>query len=366
MEQEYRDRVNKFVKKLQDESIDATVLFGQENTRYFTGFQVNQLTESVLIIEQDGSISYLVPRLDFFRAKRDCWIESIHAFLEDTPDYLAPLRKLVKSKWKTIGIEQGSITLHHLSYIQGIFNGNLKAIEQLMTEQRKVKTANEIVKLRKAGEIASLTMNMAKNYIVENKQITEREVTGFAKYVMDKNGAENYSFEPFIMSGIDSALPRRVSSMKSLKEGELILFDMGCIYQGYCSDITRTFCLGEASEEQKEIYQIALEAQQLAIKTIKPGVIAQEVDRVARDFIKKHGFGEFFPHLTGHGLGIGIHEYPIIDEGEESILEENMVVTIEPGVYVPNIGAARIEDMILVTKDGYEYLTSSPREMILN
>jgi len=363
---EHNHRVNKLIKKLQNNKVDAAIIFEQSNIRYFTDFPVNQSTESVLIVESDGRTTYLVPRLDLLRAERDCWIKNIHSFLEDTTDYLAPLRKLVRSSWKKIGIEESSISLHHLSYIKDMFTGETVSIDSIISQQRMIKSKQEIDQLRKAADIASLTMNKAKEYILENGLVTEREVTGYAKYMMDKHGAENYSFEPFIMSGLDSALPRRVSTTKQLVEGELILFDMGSIYNGYCSDITRTFCLGKASTKQKEIFQVALEAQENAIKSIKPGAISSEVDKVARDYITKHGYGEYFPHLTGHGLGLGVHEHPIIDQGEESILQEGMVVTIEPGIYVPSIGAARIEDMILITKNGYEYLTSSSKNLILS
>lgn len=363
---EFKKRVAKFADNMKAAGIDTSVLFNQGHIRYFTNFRVNQAAETVLIIGNDASISFLVPRLDLFRAKIDCWIDHIVSFLEDTPDYLAPLRKLLNREWKTIGIEQNTISAHHLSYISDICKGRMEPIDSLLVNQMKIKTDWEIEKLKKAAHIASLSMNEVKRYIALNQNVTEREATGYAKYTMEKNGAENYSFEPFMMSGLDAALPRRVSTDKVLTEGELILFDMGCIYDGYCSDITRTFSLGQPSMKQKEIFDIALKAQKKAIGAIKPGVRSHEVDAVARDFITESGYGEYFPHLTGHGLGLFVHEHPILDKGEESILMENMVLTVEPGIYVPEIGAARIEDMILVTEDGYEYLTTSSRELLLN
>ncbi|MBM7714831.1 Xaa-Pro aminopeptidase [Bacillus thermophilus] len=362
---EFQKRIEQFAKRMKQEHIDASILFDQSHIRYFSGFIVNQVTESVLIIESDGTVSYLVPRLDFYRAERDCWIEKIESFLEDTPDYLAPLRKIVNKNWQKIGIEQNIITVRHLSYIKDICKGNLTSVDLLLEDQMKIKSEWEIANLRQAANIASLTMDETKRYISENTGVTEREASGYAKYIMNKNGAENVSFEPFIMSGLDAALPRRISTNKVLTEGELILFDMGCIYNGYCSDITRTFSLGQVSDKQKEVFEIALEAQKKAVKAIKPGEHVQTIDAIARDYITEHGYGEYFPHLTGHGLGMAVHEYPILDQGEKSILQKNMIVTIEPGVYMPGVGAARMEDMILVTDSGYEYLTTSSRVLLL-
>lgn len=360
-----KDRVQTFAQRMKNENIDAAVILNQSSIRYFTNFTMNQVAESVLIIEQDGSVSYLVPKLDYDRALRDCWIENIYEYAEDTPDHLSPLRNLVSREWETLGIEKSSITVQHLTYIEDIFKGDLQSIDPLIEQQLKVKSEAEIELLRKSAEIASYTMNQVMDYILNNKDVTEREATGYAKYIMGKNGAENYSFQPFMMSGTDSALPRRIPTTKKLTEGELIVFDMGCIYEGYCSDITRTFAIGEVNEKQQEIYDVAYEAQQRSIAAIKPGRSAEEIDAVARDYITENGYGAYFPHLTGHGLGLNVHEYPILDVGEKAILEKNMVITMEPGIYVPDVGAVRIEDMILVTDNGYEYLTDSPRDLIL-
>lgn len=365
MEIDYQERVAQLTNRIEKNEMDAAILFNQSTIRYFTGFRVNGETESVLVIESDGTTKFLVPRLDVKRAERDCWISEIQSFLEDTPDYLAPLRGFINKDWNSIGIERKGITVNHLNYVQSIFTGEKKSLDGLVEQQLKVKTPAEIAIIRKSAEIASITMNEVKDYIFNNNNVTEQEASGYAKYVMEKQGAENYSFEPFIMSGTDGSLPRRVSTTKKLVENELILFDMGAIYEGYCSDITRTFALQRVNQEQESLFNIALKAQQKAIEAIKPGQVAKDIDAIARDHITANGYGEHFPHLTGHGLGVDIHEYPILDQGEESVLEENMVITMEPGIYVDNIGAARVEDMILVTKDGYEYLTSSPRDLIL-
>ena len=143
-----------------------------------------------------------------------------------------------------------------------------------------------------------------------------------------------------------------------------MILDLGAIYEGYCSDLTRTFGLGDLTRAQEKIFKVALKAQQAAIAAIKPGMIAAKIDAVAREIIQREGYGEYFPHLTGHGVGLSIHELPIIDKGVETPLTSGMVTTIEPGIYLAGVGAARIEDMVLVTDTGYELLTKAERELI--
>jgi len=172
------------------------------------------------------------------------------------------------------------------------------------------------------------------------------------------------SFEPFLVSGENGWLPQRISSRKPLQAGELALLDMGAVYDGYCSDLTRTFAVGEVDAEKRRIFRIAYTAQQAAIAAIKPGMRACDVDAVAREIIAAEGLGEYFPHLTGHGVGLSTHEPPILDRDVEMVLEPGMVVTVEPGIYLPGVGAARVEDMVLVTPTGHEVLTTTPRELV--
>ncbi|EUJ66008.1 proline dipeptidase [Listeria fleischmannii FSL S10-1203] len=156
----------------------------------------------------------------------------------------------------------------------------------------------------------------------------------------------------------------RLATLK-LKKGDLVLFDLGVVHKGYCSDITRTVAFGEITDEQKKIYDTVLDAQQKAIAKVRAGVPAKELDITARDTIRAAGYGEFFPHRLGHGLGASVHEFPSITETNEMPLSENMVFTIEPGIYVPGVAGVRIEDDIVVTKDGYEILTEFPKELLV-
>lgn len=362
---EYRERVAALVERLGKKELDVALLFDQASIRYFTGFRLNRATSSILIVDRDGELTFIVALLDFERAKRDCWIENALHFPEDTPDYLAILREPLRGHPKRIGIEPNVLTYYQAEYLQRLCNGAvLQSVEEDLAELRAIKSAQELAAIRGAAAIADKAMDEALKRATTARGATEEEVSTYAEYVMRLEGAEGTSFEPFLMSGENAWLPQRVSSNKSLNKGELILLDMGAVYQGYCSDLTRTFSLGGLNKEQRRIFEVAYEAQQAAIEAIQPGKQAGEIDRVAREVIEEEGYGKHFPHLTGHGLGLSVHEQPVINRGVDTVLEPNMVVTVEPGIYLPGVGAARVEDMVLITETGHEVLTKMERELI--
>ncbi len=359
----FERRVDRMVELLKQKGLDAAILGNRANVRYFTGVRFNTASFSILFISKTGDVVFLTAVLDYNRVKQTCWIKDIREFPEDNPNYLDPLKKILHNrKIGRIGVEFSTVTVERENLIKEVTNADLINLDQDMLLLRAVKEPGEIDLIRSAAKIADEAMTKAVESIRQG--IREYQISAIAQDVMMRAGVEGLSFEPFVMSGANSWLPQRFSSEKELKKGELALFDMGCIFKGYCSDITRTFSLGGISDEQKNMFNVAYEAQQMAINAIRPGIKAEDVDKVARDYIKEKGFGKHFPHLTGHGLGLDIHEMPIIDEGFDMVLQPGMVVTIEPGIYVEGLGAARVEDMVLVTDDGHEVLTYAPRELI--
>ncbi|MBI5747674.1 MAG: aminopeptidase P family protein, partial [Nitrospinae bacterium] len=186
----------------------------------------------------------------------------------------------------------------------------------------------------------------------------ENEIAIEMEYQLRKEGAEGIPFDIIVASGERGALPHGIASDKIIKDGELVILDFGSRYMGYNSDCTRTLSVGRLDERQKDIYSIVLDAQREAIKSIKPGLKASEIDSKARQFIIEKGYGENFGHSTGHGVGLEVHENPRIAEGQDDIIKEGMVFTVEPGIYIHGWGGVRIEDMVLVTKEGCEVLTS--------
>ena len=195
--------------------------------------------------------------------------------------------------------------------------------------------------------------------------MTELQVSNELEFFMRKRGATSSSFDTIVASGVRSALPHGVASDKVIEVGDFVTLDFGAIYNGYISDTTRTVAVGEPSEQLKEIYQVVLDSQLLALEKVKPGMTGKEADAIARDYIASKGYGEAFGHSLGHGIGLEVHEGPGLSFRSDVVLEPGMVITIEPGIYLPNIGGVRIEDDALVTENGLEKLTHSTKELLI-
>lgn len=361
---DYVTRVDAFATKMGEQGLDLTLLFDRDNIRYFTGFRLNRVVSSILALPRDGNPTYIVAQLDLKRAERDCWIERVIPFPEDTPNYLTALVPLFRIPPRRIGVEKDSLTLSQAEYVKDLAGEGVELVDvrRVTVKLRAIKSEEEIACIRQAVSIVDRVMEQLLKEV--RPGVTEAELAGKVEYLTREAGAEGTSFEPFMMSGENAWLPQRVASSKPLQEGELALLDMGAIYEGYCSDLTRTFAVGEASQEQRRLFQVAWRAQQAAVETIRPGIRACEVDEVARKVIETEGLGAYFPHLTGHGIGVSAHEAPILDQWVETVLQPGMIVTVEPGIYLPGVGAARVEDMVLVTSTGYELLTSAPRNLV--
>ena len=237
-----------------------------------------------------------------------------------------------------------------------LIDGN-NAIEQI----RIVKDETEITKIKKACQIITETLKEVMEIIEPG--LRELDIATELAYTMRKKGALGEAFESIVVSGERSSLPHGKPSEKIIREGELITIDTGANYQKYNSDMTRTFIIGKENKKQKEIYQIVFNAQKIAMESLKPGMKCNEVDKIARDIIKDKGYGDYFGHGLGHGVGLDIHESPRLSTNDKTVLLPGMIVTVEPGIYLPEIGGVRIEDTVLITEDGYEILTWFPKEM---
>jgi Xaa-Pro aminopeptidase len=189
---------------------------------------------------------------------------------------------------------------------------------------------------------------------------SEREVAGQIKTLLGKFGSKP-AFRIIVASGKRSAKPHGFATKKRIKRGDLVVIDFGAVYNGYCSDITRTLVVGIPTRKQRRVYRIVREAQRKAIKAVKAGKACLEIDRVARQYIEKHGFGKYFIHNTGHRIGKRVHEAPKISKKNRNKLRKGMVITIEPGIYIKGWGGVRIEDMVLVTQAGCRVLTRTPK-----
>ena len=227
---------------------------------------------------------------------------------------------------------------------------------------RRIKTPEEIARMTKAQEIT----DRAFAYILGELKpgVTELEIAAKLEFWMKTHGAEDIAFASVIASGIHSSMPHATPSRKKLEPGDFITMDFGARYEGYCSDMTRTVVLGKASEKQKEIYRIVLEAQIAGLAAVRAGIPGAEADRAARSVIERAGYGECFGHALGHSVGLEVHERPSLSPKDTTVLRAGMIETVEPGIYVPGFGGVRIEDMVVVTEEGCQDLTRSPKELI--
>jgi Xaa-Pro aminopeptidase len=239
----------------------------------------------------------------------------------------------------------------------------LKPIKKIVETLRMVKDEDELSFIRQASEIADHAFSRILEVIQPGMK--EKDVALKLEFFMRERGASSSSFDIIVASGKRSALPHGIASEKELEIGDLITLDFGALYRGYASDITRTIMLGTPNQRQEEIYNIVLTAQMETIDKIRPGMTGVEADHIAREVITNRGYGEFFGHGTGHGLGSEVHEDPRLSKQGKIELIPGMVVTVEPGIYLPDFGGVRIEDDILITEMGCEVLTKSKKELIV-
>ena len=279
------------------------------------------------------------------------------------------LELLKKHGIKSIMIENMEISLNLANRLQMMFNSlniNLlmdDTLDILIEDIRMIKSNYEIDYIKKAQRLTDLAFENALSNIKVGK--TEKDLALEIEFFMRKNGAEGVSFNLIVVSGENSSLPHGEPGNRQFKNGDFITMDIGAVYNGYCSDMTRTVALGNVNEEQKYVYDTVLKAQNAALKCIKPDVCCSLVDKAARELIYNAGFKGCFGHSTGHSLGLDIHEEPRFYEKSNKYLQPGMVMTVEPGIYIPNKFGVRIEDMILVTEEGYENLTASSKELIV-
>lgn len=263
-----------------------------------------------------------------------------------------------------IGFEEQNITVaQHEKYQSAIDNKTLFAMQDKINAPRRRKDDVEIKKITEAEKLG----DEAFTYVLDKIKagITEKDIAFELEFYMRKHGAAGLSFETIAASGIRGAMPHGLASEKIIKNGELLTLDFGCILDGYCSDMTRTVAIGNVSDWQREIYSIVLKAQSTALKSVSIEKKCSEIDAAARKIISDAGYGKNFGHALGHSVGIEIHENPNFSPKSNDTVEVGNVITVEPGIYIENMGGVRIEDVIAVTENGIVNITHSPKELII-
>ena len=263
-----------------------------------------------------------------------------------------------------VAFEPAHLTIAQMRQLQSRVRRGTRWIawEGVLEKLRSVKTAEEIARIRAAAQLAGDVFEEVLRLVKPG--VTEMELAAEIEYRMRRKGASGPSFSTIVASGARSALPHARATSKPLKKNELVVFDLGAILRGYCSDMTRTVFIGRASTKVRRWYRAVLEAQQAARDAISPGVKASQVDAAARDVFARYGLGRHFTHSTGHGLGLEVHELPRLARGEKAVLEPGNVVTVEPGVYFEGIGGIRVEDDVAIVAGGTEVLTRAKRNFL--
>ncbi len=346
--------INNNVKKLSFDEDKAYIITSPHSLRYFTGFRGG---EGVAVLSREKCWLITDSRYTEAATKEASGIEII----EGLP-YFSKLGSVFKEiRVKKAAIEEGFMSAGDFNNlkkmypdIEFLFSGNETE------EARIIKSSDELICIEKAEKIASLAYEHILGKIREG--MTERELAAEIEYFMRCSGAEKTSFDTIVISGEKTSMPHGMPSDKKIQKGDFITMDFGCVYDGYCSDMTRTVVLGEATEKQRDIYNVVLKAQEEALKFLKAGVRARDADEVARDIIKEAGYGEYFGHSLGHGVGLLIHERPNLSPKSDVMLEENMVVSCEPGIYIPQFGGVRIEDLVVIKDNGIKNLTFADKK----
>jgi len=270
---------------------------------------------------------------------------------------------LLDLKVRTIGFESASLTFSlHRSLLRKLPpEAELYPLEEETRNLRAIKDESEMALTRRAIDLSSKAFLHAMEMLGDG--VVEKDVALEMEFFMKKTGVQALGFDIIIASGKRSALPHGRASEKRIEKGDFILIDFGSDFRGYHSDQTRTLVCGKPSSRQEEIYQIVKDAHDKAIEKVRPGLPICEVDSTARDHIRSQGYGDYFGHGTGHGIGLAVHEDPVVNSENRDLLREGMVFTIEPGIYIPDWGGVRIEDMVRVTSQGAEVLTYLPTEL---
>lgn len=351
-------RIRRLVEILEDDGLNGALLRSPANIFYFTGYRGS----GYLLIPVDGLSTLYVSPLNFELAEESIPGEVQLVKLEQGSDITKVFGLIPENIRSRMGFD--SLEAEDYLKLSSQITGTLTPIKQHIWRLRMVKDEAEIEKVRRACEISSRCMELASELLGEG--VAESEIKSEILKEMISLGGEGPAFDPIVASGPNSSKPHGSYRDRILERGDVVLIDLGVIYEGYCSDITRTFYLGpEPEREVSGAHEAVLEAKQRAEENLRIGAKASEVYLAAYDRLESLGYGEHFLHALGHGVGIEIHEPPRLFRDSEDLLIEGMILTIEPGLYFPKRFGIRVEDTILVRRDGVERLTSAPYELAL-
>lgn len=351
---------------VEQSAADVIALVPGANMAYFTGLHYHLSERPIVAFLSQAGAAFLVPALEESQLDQRADLPGPRFVWSDETGYAGAFRDAVQA----LGLERATLgvdgqTMRVFEWLAlGEAGANLAGAQdmgQALLHARARKSADEIDALRAAVQLSERALERTLAQVQPG--MSEVQVAQMLREELQTAGSEGNAFGPIVLFGTRSALPHGVPGEAVLQENDLLLIDFGGIKNGYPADITRTVCLGDPTDEMRRIHETVLQANAAARAAAQPGVSCHAVDKAARDVIAAAGYGDAFPHRTGHGLGLEVHELPNIAPNNDMRLEPGMVFTIEPGIYLPHIGGVRIEDNVVVTDDGIDTLTSYARDL---
>lgn len=357
----FRKRVYALKSLLQGND-EALFITNQQNIGYLCGFFNS---EGVLLVTTEKTFLFVDFRyIEAAKKKSHCC--EVICFSKLGTDLLNVFKENSVNK---LYFEASDITVARFNFFKLLFEENKiecdssSTLDKAISNLRIIKDDTEIEKIQTAQQITEKAYTEVLNFLKVG--IREKEIAARLEFLMKMNGAEDISFDLITITGKKTSLPHGVPSDDIVKAGDFFTFDIGAVFEGYHSDTTRTVAISYATDEMQEVYSIVLKAQLAALQKIKSGVLCREVDKTARNIIENAGYGKYFGHSTGHGVGLNIHEAPNVSHKSDVVLKNGMIITDEPGIYLPEKFGVRIEDMVCVTENGCKNFVSLPKELII-
>ncbi|HWO75485.1 MAG TPA: Xaa-Pro peptidase family protein [Bacillus sp. (in: firmicutes)] len=352
---------------MNESNVDVSIVTSKFNVFYLSGFYSDPHERLLAYVSLKNQQPILIcPAMEVHDAKKAAPHAEVIGYL-DTDDSMELLSNEIKkrtSQVACVALEKEHLhVLRYESLLKAFPETKWVSLEDKLQMLRMVKDEDEIQKIQKACELADFAVDVGVKSLREG--ITEMEVIAQIEYEVKKKGVRQMSFTTMVLTGANAASPHGTPGATKVQKGDLVLFDLGVIYEGYCSDITRTVAFGDISDEQAKIYETVKNAEMKAIQAAKIGKTCADLDAIARNYIKEAGYGDYFTHRLGHGLGLSVHEYPSLTGQNQLPLVKGMCFTIEPGIYVPNVAGVRIEDDIIVTEHEPLVLTKYPKELLI-
>ena len=352
------DHIAKITAQLPEHGLDAMLVTSAPGERYAVGFE----GEGWVLVSRDGARYSTDGR--YIEAARQQVTGAEIVLTERGQSHLALAREEIRRRGlKRVGFESGRVSADELGRWKDSLPCELVAAQGLLDGLRAAKDEEELARMRQAQRITDEAFREILNFI--RPGLTEQEVAARLVYELLRRGGRRVSFDPIVAAGANGSMPHAVPGETVIQPGMFVTMDFGCVYEGYCSDMTRTVAVGQPTDEMERVYHTVLEAQRAGIAAARAGVTGSEVDRAARQAIQQAGYGSFFSHSFGHSLGLEIHESPTASPSEQTVCPAGAVISAEPGIYLPGHFGVRIEDVLVLREGGCEDITQAPKNLIV-